>query len=216
MAKIEVFKEIKEFEHLYRMQENDIDAYGMTAALAYQNYPLFDWTFNDKYDVDKMAMTVATSIRAMKEYAIGISTDKDASAIALLVPPNYKGTPVLPYMLRGGFKLLAKTSLPYYIRLASYELVAAKVREKHTNCKCWYFYNLTVKPECQGKGQATLLLKAIFDFMDNQKQDLYLETHKKENISLYEHYGFELLEETSIPKSNVVQYAMIRRYKEKE
>ena len=52
--------------------------------------------------------------------------------------------------------------------------------------------------------------------MDNQKQDLYLETHKKENISLYEHYGFELLEETPIPKSNVVQYAMIRRYKEKE
>ena len=47
MSKIERYGDIKEFEHLRRMQLNDIDEYGETASLAYKGYPLFEWTMPD-------------------------------------------------------------------------------------------------------------------------------------------------------------------------
>ena len=35
-----------------------------------------------------------------------------------------------------------------------------------------------------------------------------METNKKENVSLYEHFGFKLMEEGMVPKSDVRHYAM--------
>ena len=39
----------------------------------------------------------------------------------------------------------------------------------------------------------------------------YLQTNKEKNVSLYQHYGFQLAEQTPVPKSNVMHYAMTRR-----
>ena len=43
---------------------------------------------------------------------------------------------------------------------------------------------------------------------------LYIETNKESNVSLYEHYGFELKETALVPKSDVTHYAMVRAPKE--
>jgi hypothetical protein len=43
----------------------------------------------------------------------------------------------------------------------------------------------------------------------------YLETNKEKNVSLYNHYGFELKKEELIPKTTVMHYAMVRNPNEK-
>ena len=40
-----------------------------------------------------------------------------------------------------------------------------------------------------------------------------LETHKEENVQIYEHYGFELLEVSKMPNTEIVQYSMLRKHK---
>jgi hypothetical protein len=39
----------------------------------------------------------------------------------------------------------------------------------------------------------------------------YLETNKESNVSLYRHYGFDLMREEMIPKTPVTHYAMVRK-----
>ena len=88
-----------------------------------------------------------------------------------------------------------------------------KLKKKYTNHECWYLYNVTIKPKCQGKGLCSEILNPMFEYLDENNQDCYLETHTEENVELYKHYNFELLEVSNIPKTNVKHYSMIRRSK---
>lgn len=51
----------------------------------------------------------------------------------------------------------------------------------------------------------TLFLHVLIGFFS-----AYLETNKQSNVSLYQHFGFQLSEQGLIPGNNVMHYAMIR------
>lgn len=53
----------------------------------------------------------------------------------------------------------------------------------------------------------------MLEFCDQEAMQCYLETNKESNVSLYEHYGFELKETALVPKSDVTHYAMVRKPK---
>ena len=53
--------------------------------------------------------------------------------------------------------------------------------------------------------------------MDRIGKDIYLETHLEDRVSLYEHYGFEVLEKSKVPGvKEMYLFGMIRKHKEKE
>ena len=57
MAKIIRPEHIEEFEHFHMITEEEEYDFAENAALAFKGYPLFEWTFNNKYDVDVMKET---------------------------------------------------------------------------------------------------------------------------------------------------------------
>ena len=57
-------------------------------------------------------------------------------------------------------------------------------------------------------------MRPMLQFCDDEKMIAYLETNKASNVSLYKHYGFDLMLEEAIPKSPVTHYAMVRTPKE--
>lgn len=206
---------IPEIDNLYQMSERDIEKFAETAAQAYKEYPLFKYLTKGKFQHDIIKKIIAASICSMQENVIGIANESGAEAIALFVPPNYKGSKALPFLMGGGFKLALMTPPTIFFRLLRYENNAMRLKKKYTNHKCWYLYNVTVKPEHQKRGMGSKVLKPMFEYLDRIGQDCYLETHKKENVKLYEHLGFELLEESTIPKTDIVQYSMLRRANKK-
>jgi ribosomal protein S18 acetylase RimI-like enzyme len=69
---------------------------------------------------------------------------------------------------------------------------------------------IAVSPDFQGKGYGSKLMRPLFARMDRERMPCYLETHTEKNVSLYQHYGFKLVEERVIPGSQVKQRAMLR------
>ena len=53
----------------------------------------------------------------------------------------------------------------------------------------------------------------MLEHFDNEKQNCYLETLKAENIMIYQHYGFKLMEEVKVPGTDMTLYAMLREAK---
>lgn len=204
---------IPEIQNLYKMNSQDIEKFAESAALAYKEYPLFKYLTQNRFEHDVIKNIIAASLNSMNTNIIGVSTEKEANAIAIFVPPNYTGGKTIPFLIGGGFKLLKLTSAGIFLRLLRYENHAMKIKKKYTNHNSWYLYNVTVKPEYQRKGMSSALLKPMFEYLDREGQDCYLETHKEENVKIYEHYGFELLEVSKIPKTDIVQYSMLRRAK---
>ncbi len=204
---------IPEIDNLYKMTKKDIEKFAESATLAYKEYPLFKYLTRGKFEHKVIKNIISASLHSMGKDIIGISTEEDANAIAIFVPPNYTGSKVIPFLVGGGIKLPFITPIGIFFRLLRYENNAMRLKKKYTNHNCWYLYNVTVKPEFQKQGMGSTLLKPMLEYLDRIKQDCYLETHKEENVKIYEHFGFELLEVSKIPKTDIVQYSMLRKAK---
>ena len=98
--------------------------------------------------------------------------------------------------------------------MTSFEKFAMEIKNKHAKPGCWYLYVFETMAEFRGKGLGSKIMKPMLNYLDEHNQDCYLETHKEENVKIYEHYGFELLEISKIPETDVVQYSMLRKVKQ--
>lgn len=54
------------------------------------------------------------------------------------------------------------------------------------------------------------LVKAALSRIDEEHLPCYLDTEEEENVSLYQRYGFRVVEELTIPGTNIRLWAMLR------
>lgn len=66
-----------------------------------------------------------------------------------------------------------------------------------------------VRPSMRGKGVASRLMQPVLDYADQNKLITSLETHNSKNVTMYEHYGFQLFE-TMQKNFDLKQFCMVR------
>ena len=77
--------------------------------------------------------------------------------------------------------------------------------------KHWYLAILAVDPQHQRKGYASKLLNAMLSHIDEDGLHCYLETEGKKNVSMYQHFGFEVVDEFVVPGTKDKLVAMLRK-----
>lgn len=196
---------------LYIVSAQEIKRLADVAMSAYENYPLHNWFSGGKYDKKASKIIMEISIKTMIDSGIIYADSPDLNGFAIWMPPHFSGSKTLPFFLKGGIKLILNSGLGIIEKLLKYENYAMGLKKKYTNHNDWYLYNLSVSKNSQNKGIASKLLYPMLEFCDSNKQICYLETNKDTNVPLYEHFGFELLEEGLIPDTDLKHYAMIKR-----
>ena len=76
--------------------------------------------------------------------------------------------------------------------------------------KHWYLQEIGVDPQFKGKGYAGKLLRPMFARIDEEGLPCYLETEDEKNVTLYEHFGFRMVEKSAIPETKLTSWAMLR------
>ena len=199
---------------LYIVQKKDLERLAEIAADAYEDYPLHNWFTKGKYDQKASKLIMQISLKTMTEDAIVYADSEEMNGFAAWLPFGFTGSKTFPFLFSGGLKLIFHSGLGIIGRLLTYEKYAMNLKKEFTDNFDWYLYNLSIKKEAQGKGIASKLLRPMLKFCDDEKMLAYLETNKEKNVSLYNHYGFELKKEEFIPKTTVMHYAMVRKPKE--
>jgi ribosomal protein S18 acetylase RimI-like enzyme len=74
----------------------------------------------------------------------------------------------------------------------------------------WYLILLGVAPEYRKQGYASHLLREMLSNIDHEGIPCYLETDTEENVSLYQHFGFRVIEEIKVPSTDFRVWAMLR------
>lgn len=74
----------------------------------------------------------------------------------------------------------------------------------------WYLQILGIDPACRRHGHARNLLEPMLDRFDRQSSSCCLDTAREENITLYERFGFRLLECATLPGTLVTIWLMTR------
>ena len=195
---------------LYIVKEKDLDRLSEVAADAYLDYPLHNWFTKGKYDVKASRLIMQISLKTMTEDAVIYADSEEINGFAVWLPFGFTGSKTLPFLMNGGLSLILHSGLGIIGRLLTYETYAMNLKKEFTDNYDWYLYNLSIKKDAQGKGLASKLMRPMLGFCDDEMMVAYLETNKESNVSLYQHYGFQLAEQKLIPKSNVMHYAMTR------
>jgi ribosomal protein S18 acetylase RimI-like enzyme len=196
---------------LYLVQKKDLKRLAEVAADAYRDYPLHNWLTKGKYDAKASELIMQISLKTMTEDAVIYADSEEINGFAVWLPFGFNGNKALPFLINGGLRLIFHSGLGIIGRLLTYETYAMNLKKSFTENYDWYLYNLSVKSSAQGKGIAGRLMRPMLQFCDDERMVSYLETNKESNVSMYRHYGFDLMKEELIPKSTVTHYAMVRK-----
>ena len=204
-------KKVIEKAGLYIVPKSRTKELASFAADAYRDYPLHSWFLGGKYDEYLSEKIMEITLRTMSDDAVIYADSEELNGFAVWLPLGYEGTKVLLFITNGGLKFILRSGFGIIGRLVTYETYAMNLKKEFTGNVDWYLYNLSVKKSAQGKGIASKLLRPMLEFCDKENIVTYLETNKESNVSLYEHFGFELSKKELIPKSPVMHYAMVRQ-----
>ena len=195
---------------LYIVQKKDLPRLAEVAADAYRDYPLHNWFTKGKYDEVASKLLMQISLKTMTEDAVIYADSEQINGFAAWLPFGFTGNKAIPFLKSGGLKLILHSGFGIINRLSAYEKYAMNLKKEYTDNYDWYLFNLSIKKDAQGKGIASKLMRPMLQFCDDERMVAYLETNKESNVSLYRHYGFELMKEELIPKTPVMHYSMVR------
>jgi ribosomal protein S18 acetylase RimI-like enzyme len=195
-----------------------VDKAGKVAGRAFQDDPVALFTLPDEKEREQklpysFKMIYAYGIRNGVTYA----TSNNFEGIIVWLPPDKLYPSMWAMMRHGGLKMIFKASnlkvkaiktMKVTIAIFNYEDERHKALAPFEH---WYLQNIAVKPEEQGKGYGSLLIRAMTEKIDKIGLPIYLETNKEKNLSFYQKHGFEILEHTIIPKTDVRLWCMLRK-----
>ncbi|MBA7473908.1 hypothetical protein ES707_09255 [subsurface metagenome] len=200
-----------EIEGLIRLDKSNAKLAVEVLVRAFQNYPLLQYYFPNKVEREKLSYYfLSFGLFSGISYGEVYATSPNLEGVAVWIPStNYPVTfwrmlrsippPIIVGLgMHGGFKIR---------RLGEY---VDTVHQRLTPFKHWFLQTIGVAPQFQGKGYAGKLLRPMLSKIDKEGLPCYLETLDEQNVQLYEHFGFKVIEESNVPSTNLTNWAMMR------
>lgn len=201
---------IATFKECYIMQPEDIERFADTLADGFSRYNLFEYICNGEYDHDKMKLFWAVSISLIAKNAICIADSKNINSVLIYIRPKSKEPSPFDYLKAGGVKMLFKLGLRQVIRLSRFDTESQKIAKQYKTENDGYLMAFATRFDKQGQHFGKPLMEALLRYLDASGQGCYLETLKPGNVELYEHFSFQLKQQTTIKTGNLTLFAMHR------
>ncbi|MFX1586827.1 MAG: GNAT family N-acetyltransferase, partial [Promethearchaeota archaeon] len=138
------------------------------------------------------------------------TTSENLEGIAVWHPPERVNISYWKYFLNGGFFLPFRFGINSTKKIMYIQDVNVSMRIHLMKTPYWYLGPIGVDPAHQGKGFASKLITPMLDRIFWENLPILLETNARKNVSIYEHFGFEVIEEIIIPKTNFISWIMIK------
>lgn len=207
---------IQEIKKEHGLNKKDIDIFASNLAVSFKGYPLFEYFSGNNYDIKKMKKFWKVSLKTMSNKTFLLSDSEQANSLAIFSPYEKGGFSLWKYIKAGGLGLIASIGFKTAKKMANFEKFAMEIKNKYAKPGCWYLYVFVTMPDFRGKGLGSKIMRPMLDYLDEHKQDCYLETLLPVNVEIYKKYGFELKEEIKVPNTNLTLYAMLRNPQKKE
>lgn len=192
------------------LDKNDLDIFSNNLAISFKGYPLFETLSNHKYNVKKMKRFWKVSLKTIAKNSFFLTDSKDANSLAIFSPYQKDGISTWEYVKAGALTLLPTMGIKTTNRMTSFEKFALQIKNKYAKPGCWYLFTFVTMPEFRGTGLGSKIIRPMLNYIDELKQDCYLETVSPTNVEIYKKFGFELKEEVKVPNADLILYAMLR------
>lgn len=196
---------LMEREDIPKFVECAVESYGSVS------YPLNDYFVAHHCTKEELREMWLFNLKYFHSRALIYSDSPECNAWLLWIPPGCKGVSVLNFIRYGGVRMTWKLGLGSLKRIMHYEDYSASVRLHATGGREWYWYNLVVRPEAQGRHLVGKLLVPMLEYCSSQDKPVYLETHLERNTGIYKHFGFEIVSDSVLPGTEMTHWGMVRK-----
>ncbi|MHA1259235.1 MAG: GNAT family N-acetyltransferase [Candidatus Heimdallarchaeaceae archaeon] len=203
---------------LYLLKKKDIRAAAEILTVAFHNDPLIQLIYPDDTERRKNSFFLW---KFLLNYGVNVgevyAPSSQLEGICIWFPPKKEHINIYRAIRYGavlsGLKMhfqkdARKLPLKRIIQITD---VVARIHKEVLNEPHWYLSSIAVNPKHQGKGFASKLIRPMLERAQRENYPIYLETSKEENVSLYEHLGFELVNEIKLPTVDVKNWSMLKR-----
>ena len=197
-------------ETAYSLQKSDLEQGASVMANAFRDDPAIRYLLGGETIGADDWRYFLTVLKAVYGKCVMLSTDKTVQDLLILFPPKLKTVPSLRFLLNGGIGLYRYFGMTLFSRTINYENNCKRIKDLFLTPDIWYCMCFVVLPEKQGQGTGSRLMKPALHALDEHHISLYLETHKEINTHIYKHFGFDVVDISTIPGTGRTQYAMLR------
>ncbi len=138
-------------------------------------------------------------------------TSENLEGLAIWEKPYEHNNNLSAAEVLSGTRLIFECGIPSLLRMLKYQIWSTTARKRLIEEPYWYLDVVIVSPEYQGKGFASKLIKPFLEEASSTGSKVYLETQNKNNVPIYEKYGFKVIEVLST--SRISQYCLIKSVK---
>ncbi len=75
----------------------------------------------------------------------------------------------------------------------------------------FYVAHLGIDKDKRGQGIFREMMDFLFDYVKNYNNEIALETFTLNNVEIYEHFGFEVVDKSETKNKKMIEYRMIKR-----
>lgn len=138
------------------------------------------------------------------------NTSDEVEGVAIWIPYTTINSTLWRIIRTGGLKLMRLYGWTLTNCMMKINDFANKRRIEYATPPYMHLGPIAVDPEKQGKGYGSKLIRPMLTHLDEMKWHCYLEAQTESNVSLYEHYGFEIVDKGVVPDANIPHWDMIR------
>lgn len=139
-----------------------------------------------------------------------IRTSKNYEGIMLLLRPPAFPISVSRLIWHGALFYPFKMGIPFIFRLIHFGDYIDNMHINQLNSDHLYLWMLVVDPQHQGQQFGKKMIQYFIEKQNEYQIPGYLETAEEKNVQIYSKYGFKLKDTQKLPKSEVLNYALVR------
>jgi ribosomal protein S18 acetylase RimI-like enzyme len=197
--------------NLVRLTKAQVRPVAEMMARAFQDDPGSVYFFPDVSErKNKLPYIFQLMIRYGLLYGEAYATSPNLEGAAVWLPSEKVPRTLWGNIRSGSLSRLFKVGRKTAAKEKTLGEYVSSIRERHAPSTYWYLLLLGVDPVSQGKGYASILLRAMFARIDQERLPCYLETLTEKDVSIYQRHGFKVVEEGKVPGSEVTIRAMLR------
>ena len=198
-----------------RLEKADIKAASHMYSRAFYNDPFSIYAFPDTKVRDlKLPYMNELSLCYGLRYGLAYTPSEKVEGGAIWMPPGKTGMSLFGFLLSGCLSPIIKMGLKTELKMMPLDKFMEEQHKKLVPYPHWYLALLAVDPQYQKQGYASKLLRPMLDKIDSDNMPCFLETDSEKNYLMYQHFGFEIIDEYVMPKAGIRLWAMLRENKE--
>jgi len=197
-------------DNLYQLQKHEAAQAGVVLNDAFQEDPVFNAIFTGAAPEQRIAFFTTPVVYCLK-YGKVYAPSEQLEGIVAWVPGKYADMNFIRLLLSGAFWPGMKMGTEFSQKIATVFKPIDEDRKVQMRGRDYlYLLIIGIAPQYQGQGFGGQLLKALFAESEQTGLPIYLETETDENVSLYQHLGFKVINKAELPLIDLPMWEMIR------